>query len=42
MLIPSINMNIRVNQRMFRKYPKEGPMQEAPVAPFPVLDIMSV
>jgi glycerol-3-phosphate dehydrogenase len=37
MLIPSNNMNIRVNQRFFRKYPKDGPMPEVSVAPFPVL-----
>jgi hypothetical protein len=44
MLISSININIRVNRRMrmFRKYPKAGPVLEAPFASFPVLNIVLV
>jgi hypothetical protein len=42
MLILSNNMNIRVNQRMLTKYLKAGHVPEAPVAPFSVLDIVSV
>ena len=30
-----ISMNKILNQNRFRVYPKEGPVPEAPVAPFP-------
>jgi hypothetical protein len=42
MLIPPNNTNKRIDQRVFGKYPKAGPVPETPVVLFPVLDIVSV
>ena len=41
-LFSLINMNKIINQNWFRVYPKAGSVLEAPGAPFPWLDIVSV
>lgn len=40
-LISPNKTNKRIDQRVFGKYPKTGPVPETPVAIFPALDIVS-